>query len=97
MLSSSKYALISPFVIHHYAAPCHAVPSCLMQYRLKPCCILESAMPSYAPPSYAKINTFGVHCSGLISAAAAAAAAAAAFAAACKGTLDEFLGPYHGP
>jgi hypothetical protein len=91
MLFSSKNALISPFVIHHYAAPCHAVSSCLMQYRLKLCRILESAMPSYAPPSYAKINTFGFTASGFIS------AAAVAFAVACKGTLDEFLGPYHGP
>jgi len=88
--------LISPFVIHHYAAPCYAVPSCL---------IIPSQTVPYPGVHYAMIRPavicrsqyFWVCCSGLISAAVTTAAIAAAFAAACKGTLDEFLGPYHDP
>src|SRR5271155_955201 len=84
---------------------CHPLRSALL------CCTFMShAIPSQTVPypgvRHAMIRPavihrnqcFWVRCSGLISAASTTAAAAAAvFAAACKGTLDEFLGPYHGP
>jgi hypothetical protein len=43
---------------------------------------------SWNLPSYTEVNAFGF---------AATTAAVAAFAAACRGTPDEFWGPYHGP
>jgi len=89
--------LISPFVIYHYAAPCYAIPSCLMQYRLKPCRYPEVHHAMIRPSVICRSQYFWVRCSGIIPAAATAAAAAVAFAATCKGTLDEVFGPYHGP